>query len=112
MEKQGRWMVLVGPGFYNNLTVCCTETAKLYRWGKWYGGYRTARKSEYVSIIVADKEQGDILVKRLDAERRNDQVVRDAYYDRVRNWNRENPKPTPRSPQEMLAALGIQVAEK
>ena len=106
MEER-RLMVLIGPHEYDVTLELCTETPKLYKWSTHYGTYHQLRKSKYIGLPVKDKAEGNALMERIKAERKKDGVVMTAYWDKLRRWNTDNPKPKPRPPQEVLAALGI-----
>ena len=111
MDKQEQWMVLVGPGFYDAQVQYCTETAKLYRWPAPSGVLRTVRKADYVGVVVEDKAHGKALCGRIDNERHKDSDGVRAYYNKLADWHRANPKPKALPAREVLAALGITVAE-
>ena len=108
MKPERRLMVLVGPHEYDVNLQLCTETPKLYIWeGAYKGKSYQARKSQYLGLPVKDLAEGNALMERIKVERSKDWVPMMAYWDKLHQWNIDNPKPKPRSPQEVLAALGI-----
>ena len=104
-SSDAKWMVLVGPQIYDVITALCTETQKLYR----FGSHRQKLKAEHIGIIVASEAEGKQLEARIDTERRKDLAVLNAYWDKQTAWHSENPRPKPRSPQDVLAALGVEM---
>ena len=115
MEER-RLMVLIGPREYDVDLQLCTETPKLYIWDRAYEGRfhqaRQARKSEYLGLPVKDLAEGKTLMERIRVERSKDSVPMMAYWAKLHQWNTDNPKPKPRPPQEVLAALGITLEAK
>ena len=105
--KERRLMILIGPQQYDLHLELCTETPKLYVWDAGYHSSRQVRKSEYLGLPVKDLAEGNALMERIKVERSKDRVPMMAYWDKLRQWNTDNPKPKPRSPGEVLAALGI-----
>ena len=113
MKPERRLMVLIGPREYDLNLQLCTETPKLYIWeGAYKGKSYQARKSEYLGLPVKDLAEGNALMERIKDERKKDGLARTAYWDKLHQWETENPKPKPRPPQEVLAALGITLEAK
>ena len=111
MKPERRLMVLIGPHDYDLKLQLCTETPKLYIWDGAYSGKSQARKSEYLGLPVKDLAEGIALLERIKDERKKDGLARTAYWAKLHQWNVNNPKPKPRPPQEVLAALGITYEE-
>ena len=100
-------MVLVGNEIYSTVLVHCKETPKTW------AVQRNARhsdvflKSKYRGVLVGNEAEGKALSERIDQERKVDIQARDAYWQMLKEWNAANPKPKPRSGQEILDALGL-----
>ena len=108
VTTEGRLMVLVGPGEYDVYTVLCTETPGLFvQKAETHLHRQQWRKAEYVGIPVEDQATAKYLCDRIRQERKKDAAALQAYWDKLHQWENDNPKPTPRPPQEVLAALDI-----
>ena len=103
-----RLMVLVGPGENDYWSILCTETPKLFvHEDAPYFYRRQWRKADYIGIPVESQAAADDLYARISQERKKDGAILQAYRDKLLQWEMDNPKPQPRPPQEVLAALGI-----
>lgn len=107
MKEKERWMVLVGPGCYDVFVEFCQETAKLYTWAGWRGRRNRVRKATFVGVVVSDNAEGVALQKRILQEREQDFSALRAYHIKQADWHSDNPRPLPRLPLEVLAAVGV-----
>ena len=103
-----RLLVLVGPGEYDVYTAFCTETPGLFVHQDRSSSRRSQwRKAEYIGIPVESEAAAFDLCERIRQERQKEGATLQAYWDKLHQWEMDNPKPKPRPPQEVLAALGI-----